>query len=502
METEKLNNKQEKAYKMMVAGENIFITAPAGTGKTFLINYFCKTIDPIRTVAITSTTGVSSLLIGGSTLHSYLGIGLGDGTTDQLFHKIVNCSKGIKAAVWRKLQTLIIDEVSMLSPILFDKLECLARQIRGNNKPFGGIQLILSGDLLQLPVVKGGGVADNGSPLDFVTDASSWGRCVGNNVVLLTEIMRQKDPLFKEILLKIRVGCIDAQVKEVLNNHISKNVSIGEYDGDYDEEDYEEDYNPGVAPAPDVEANKEESELKIQPTKLFCLKRYVKALNDKELQKLENAGVKFKNFNALIKAFSSEEINSVKGRSKSSEAQFNFLKDRFVKDCTTPQQLRICEGAQVMLTYNINQPMGLVNGSRGVITSFSEKKFPVVKFVNGLELEILPQTWEFSNDNGKKVGYFKQIPLKIAYALTVHSCQGATLDCAEVDLKDTFEHGQVYTALSRTRDLDSLVIKNLDFDKIKCHPRALDFYKNLQKIEEELEQLALDFKDINFDDEF
>jgi ATP-dependent DNA helicase PIF1 len=177
-----------------------------------------------------------------------------------------------------------------------------------------------------------------------------------------------------------------------------------------------------------------------------------------------------------------------------------------------------------MLTYNVHLKAGLVNGSRGVIVGFSQSKFPIVRFKKptcvgdapgkcgiqareeealfgeeeeaGPEVEIGPQAWDIVNDFGKYVGYFKQVPLKIAYALTIHSCQGSTLDSAEVDLSDTFEHGQVYTALSRTKDLNSLSIKNLSFRAIKCHPRALEFYKQLMVKEENEEQsTTIDFID-------
>jgi Chloriridovirus helicase len=486
----KLNKQQMKALDIMLAGNNIFITAPAGTGKTFLINHFCAKVreeDPDRNIAITSTTGVSAILIGGTTLHSYLGIGFGDGTVKELVDKILFTARGIKAAVWRKLKTLVIDEASMLDPILFDKLENIARIVRGNSLPFGGIQLIISADLLQLPVVKSGGGGgtkdgDEKTEMEFVTDAKSWRACMKDNIILLTEIIRQKDSLFKEILLKIRVGNIDDQVKTILTAHMKKC------------EDQ----------ASDLEHN-----TSIQPTRLFCLKKYVQDFNDIELQKLKDAGKLFSNFNALVQQYSCEAVTTTKGRSRCSDAQFKFLSDRFVKDCTTPRHLRVCEDAQVMLTYNVNQEAGLVNGSRGVIIGFSETKFPIVKFKNhtdqnsdGLEMEVRPQTWEITNDFGQKVGYFKQIPLKIAYALTVHSCQGSTLDSAEVDLSDTFEHGQVYTALSRTRDLNSLVIKNLCFKSIKCHPRALKFYKDLRERQDLLSEVENDLSELNFDDDF
>ena len=158
-----LNKEQQKAYDILVKGHNLFLTGPSGTGKSTIINKFRQQFQFTRKIAITSTTGISALLIGGTTLHSYLGIGLGTGTVEKMADKIIKIPYYRKR--WTMLNTLIVDEVSMLSPVLFDKLEEMARIIRKNELPFGGIQLIFSGDFLQLPVV---------NSEDFLFEAESW----------------------------------------------------------------------------------------------------------------------------------------------------------------------------------------------------------------------------------------------------------------------------------------------------------------------------------------
>lgn len=461
-----LNDKQQKAFDLIMAGKNLLITAPAGTGKSFLIEHYCRTMlarTPAAKIGVTATTGCSALLLGGQTLHSFLGIGLGEDSVDKLYHKITYAQNKFKLNTWRNLQVLIIDELSILDPKLWDKLEELARRIREVETPFGGIQLILSADFLQLPVINAGGASkarvpgEDATQMHFVFEANSWKRCIGDNIIVFDEIMRQKDPLLQEILLKIRVGCIDKQVKEVLTAHI------------------------------EAEQPKNNPPRKIKPTKLFCLKKYAEDVNTQELAVLRKQGLVFYRFSAVISS-----ANGLEDR------QFDYLKSKFIKNCTTPTDIRLCIGAQVILTYN-NPQVGLVNGSRGVVVSFSKHQLPVVEFTNGLQVEIAEQSWDITNDYGFKVGSFKQIPLKIGYAATIHSCQGATLDLVEVDLTDTFEYGQVYTALSRTRDIDSLIIKNLDFTKIKCHPKALAFYEDLQK-QQEIDALVKDLEGVAFDE--
>ena len=422
------NSEQEYVLRLIEEGKNIFINSPAGTGKSALIKHFCQKNQAKKVIGLTSTTGISALNIGGSTLHSFLGIGLGKEDVEDLYDKIIRNRD--KRDLWLKLNILIIDEISMLHPELFDKLEKLARKIRENKTIFGGIQIVVSGDLFQLPCVSQNSV--------LITHSSKFKRCM-STIIELRNIMRQKDPIFKTILNKIRVGIVDPQVKSILKTRFTKPLNKK---------------NGCIEP---LNSN-------IKPTKLFCTRKSVDYLNEKELNKLAKQGYEFREFTM---AFIDHEC----------PISFDYVTKNFIKNSTTPSTLQICEQTQVMLTYNISPT--LVNGSRGIVVGFSPENYPIVEFVNGTVVVIKPNKFSLyhtlRNGKIKLVGYAVQIPLKIAYALTIHSCQGSTLDYASIDLRETFEYGQAYTALSRVRTLSGLFIRRFNFDVIQAHPEALRF---------------------------
>ena len=148
--------------------------------------------------------------------------------------------------------------------------------------------------------------------------------------------------------------------------------------------------------------------------------------------------------------------------------------EKHKKNCMALETLQLCVGAQVMLLHNLDLPAKLANGSRGVVTNFVDD-MPVVKFLNGEERTIDYFVWEVE-ENDKKLLSARQIPLKVAYAMSIHKAQGVSLDYATVDLEEVFEYGQAYVALSRVRTLEGLNIIGLDFKKIKAHPQAKEFY--------------------------
>lgn len=419
------NQEQEYVLGLVKAGKNVFVNSPAGTGKSALLKHVKNTfVDKV--VGVTSTTGISALNINGSTLHSFLGIGLGLDDVDDLYDKVTR--NPIKKKAWSSLDLLIIDEISMLHPTLFKKLEKLARRIRKNSSPFGGIQLLMAGDLFQLPCV------DKSSTL--IVRSSTFNRCV-DDVVELTNIMRQNDLNFKKILNKIRVGTVDDEVESALSSRFLK--------------------------APKDSA--------IKPTMLFCTKDSVEKLNNDMLDGMAAKGAQFYEYEMSFQCLDA--------------LAFNYAKSTFCKSSTTPTVLHLTERAQVMLTWNLNPT--LVNGSRGIVTGFDHCGYPIVEFMSGQSETVQPVKFTLhSIVQGKMriVGYATQIPLKIAYALTVHSCQGSTLDCAALDLRRTFEYGQVYTALSRVKSLDGLYLKKFNFETIKAHPEALKFVKRHQSGQE------------------
>jgi len=210
-----LNERQQEAYDLAIKGHNVFITGLSGGGKSTVIKKIKRDLEIIyqKNIAITSLTGISANLIGGVTLHSYLGILLGNKPYKSLL-QLVESRKNIRIR-WQIIDTLIIDEVSMLSLELFEKLEKIAREIRSNNKPFGGIQIILTGDFMQLPPV---------AQDYFIFESSIWPEVI-QKTVFLKEVIRQQDKMFVEVLNKVRVAEIDDQVIELLKSREIKYIS-------------------------------------------------------------------------------------------------------------------------------------------------------------------------------------------------------------------------------------------------------------------------------------
>ena len=415
----KLIGKQQEAFSLMTNGKNIFLTGSAGTGKTSCIKLFIKMYREVKKMGITSTTGISALLFGGTTLHSFLGIGLGNNSGESIVSSLYK--KGHIRKRWKELEVLIIDEVSMLSPELFDKLEYVARRIRNNDKPFGGIQLVLSGDFLQLPCV---------NTTDFCFQAESWGRCI-NNIVYLTHIIRQKDKDFQECLNDIRIGEISTKSRQMLNSRIGINLS---------------------------------NEYGIKPTKLYSTNNSVDYINNKELDVLANDNIDFYEYTMEILVYAG--IKNPK-----------YSIEKYKKNCNACENLQLCIGAQVMLLCNMDSENGLVNGSRGIITKFVED-IPIVKFLNGYETPIDYNVWEYE-ENDKKMFKMTQIPLKLAYAVTIHKSQGMSLDYAEIDLSNIFTEGQAYVALSRVKNINGLSIIDIDYTQMNANKSAIEFYTQL-----------------------
>lgn len=423
------NASQQAAFDAAVAGKSIFITGPGGTGKSFLINKLYDTLTSgsfgaiPKKIGITALTGCAALLLHpkAKTLHSWAGIGLGKEAPAQLLAYV---RKTKNAANWRKADGLIIDEISMMTADLFDKLDFIAKAMRKSDAPFGGLQLIVVGDFFQLPPVA--------STTSFAFESAAW-KAAGLTTYNLTEIVRQKDPVFQTILNEARIGKLSDQSYSLLKTRIRR-------------------------PA--------KGDGKILPTMLFTRRAEVNAINMSYLSKLTADQKIFKATtepNTIAQAFVKQEIDRAVAKLDNDGPYY--------------VELSLCVGAQVMLT--VNKPdLGLVNGSRGVVVDF-QGELPLVEFRNGSRIPIDYHTWNLSDvsDEPRLKGIQrKQIPLRLAYAITIHKAQGATLDCALIDVGDnTFEYGQAYVALSRVRDMDGLYIHALDRDAFRAHPKVVEF---------------------------
>lgn len=356
---------------------------------------------------------------------------------------------------WKKVDILIIDEISLISPILFDKLEYIARIIRQNDKPFGGIQIILSGDWLQLPNI-------NSNTYTF--DAKSWNKSI-DTIIYLKDIQRQKDITFQNVLNSIRVGRITNEVKKVLRSRLNVNL---------------------------------ENKYGIIPTEIYTLNQNVDKINKLKLENLikknnlekkvydikwiPNTKKKLEqtNIDNYFRKKNNEETEINPDLSIDTEIDFNINKiDKYFNMTNAEKSLELCIGAQIMLITNLNQEEHLVNGSKGIILEFNDENYPIVQFLNGSKTIIENKLWEIEINN-KVIGYVKQIPLKLAYGTTIHKCQGSTLDYVNISLKNIFELSQAYVGLSRVSSLEGLSINDLDFSKFRVNLRALEFYKNLE----------------------
>lgn len=414
-----MKEKQRIALSLLEDGKSVFLTGPGGVGKTAVLKSFASNCSV--NVAITSTTGTSALLLNGTTLHSFLGIGLGKESVKKLIDRVT--SQNWLRNRWRLLECLIIDEISMMHPDLFDKLEEVARVIRNNTKPFGGIQLVLSGDFLQLPCV---------GTMDFCFQAKSWDACVPN-VIYLDEIIRQGDRRFQKCLNSVRIGKISKEVRAILDTRVNAQLRN----------------NHGI-----------------KPTKLYSKNLNVEKENNIELDKLAKEGKEFYAYEMSIKV--PHDLRTRK----------EYLTKKFHRYCPVSQRIELCVGAQVMLVKNIDLACGLANGSRGVVTGFNVSDMPIVRFLNGEERPIYMEAWEMDERN-RKVLLAYQIPLRVAYAISIHKSQGCSLDYAEIDLSNIFEYGQAYVALSRVKSLNGLSIVSIDYDSIQADPLAVSYYEKL-----------------------
>jgi len=402
---------QEQRYVLdcVKSGKNVFFTGGAGTGKSFLIQKIIGVLPPEHTF-ITASTGVAAFQIGGTTLHSFAGIGAGTA----VISKCVELAKRTTVAKqWKKCKHLIIDEVSMVDGNYFKRLEHVARQVKNNDKPFGGIQLILTGDFLQLPPVS------REEERRFAFETSAWQRCVQLNIEL-TQVKRQSDQALVEILNRLRMGVCTEEDTEVLKG---------------------------------TKANK--SKEGIVPTKLCTHTEDVNMINKKELEKCEGEEKMFR------------AVDSDPGLSKFLEA-------------STPVEgvVRLRVGAQVMLLKNLNVSSGLVNGARGRVERFTTDGNPVVVFLGGVKQEIKYDKWSVKTGAGATLTR-TQIPLRLAWAFSIHKSQGMTLDCVEVSLSRVFECGQAYVALSRAKNLRSLRILDFKASCVRADSKVIKFYKNL-----------------------
>lgn len=443
----KLSEEQKYAFEKFKQGENLFITGPGGTGKTKLIHHLVNhmIMNSIK-FQVCAMTGCAAVLLGcnARTLHSWSGIKLAKGDNSKILQNILRSRRILKS--WKKVKVLIVDEVSMMSKKIFELIDQLARSIHKKDVPFGGMQVIFTGDFFQLPPVG----EDDADSSRFAFESAKWFQVfTPENNIQLTTLFRQTDDLYKKILMEIRCGEISEESKEILRKHVKR-----EYTGE------------------------------TIPTKLFPIKSKVDFVNNSMFAKLETEECHFKNYetssyttyletNKLIEPEHLLRCQELTAEEKEYELEL------MNKNIGIEKDLCLKVGATVMCTFNIDLESGICNGSQGVIVSFV-KKYPTVKFSNGIEMTVPYQYYQNEEYPTLVVG---QIPLCLAWAMTIHKIQGATLDIAEMDLgKSIFEYGQSYVALSRIRSLNGLYLSEFYPHRIKANPLVKLFYDGLHAI--------------------
>ncbi|MBI5798730.1 MAG: AAA family ATPase [Candidatus Yonathbacteria bacterium] len=425
---------QDEAFEILKTGRNVFVTGPAGSGKTHLVNRYIAYLrqNDIDT-GITASTGIAATHMGGVTIHSWAGIGVAAELSPHDLEAMLEKSYLYKR--FEKVKVLIIDEVSMLHHFRLDLVNNVLKTMRSSAKPFGGIQVILCGDFFQLPPVSRVGEPET----HFIYKSDAW-REAGFTVCYLSEQFRQQDDATISILNEIRSGEVSDTAREHL--HSRHNVRSPKF---------------------------------TSSTKLFTHNDDVDTLNDTELERIEG-----------------DEIVTYTMESRGKEAIAATLR----KSCLAPETLRLKVGARVMCVKN-NFEAGYVNGTLGVVESCDEMEDPVIRTATGKRISIPRASWKIEED-GKVKAEILQYPLRLAWAITVHKSQGMSLDAVEVDLSKSFEPGMGYVALSRVRSLEGLTILGINENALRVHEEVRELDATFQQVSAEVREeiKKMDKKDL------
>ncbi|CAO3570385.1 unnamed protein product [Mortierella alpina] len=490
--------------KVIEDKKSVFFTGSAGTGKSVLLRQLIQDLKQVYKpgqVAVTASTGIAACNIGGCTLHSFAGVGLASGTVEQLMVKLDE--KKRNKTRWRKTKVLIIDEISMVDGVLFDKLEEIARRVKKNDKPFGGIQLIVTGDFFQLPPVVNTSHTfqdPSMSPIIFspsparaslsgsrststivqrdsadylahedeipyfegefsaaspTVDTSAPEQIQPQTPILcfdakswktcieytlqLTEVFRQRDQRFIDMLTEMRHGKLSDETCRIFK---------------------------------ELERTPQYPDDGIQATELFALRKEVEMANHRHLADLAGP----------VYVYQPRD-----------HGPWKEVMDRV---CIAPTRLQLKENAQVMLIKNLTPT--LVNGSMGVVVGFHKDNtvdmetgeyvtshFPVVRFVGEEDdLVIRPEEWKLELPDGEVLGSRIQVPLILSWAMSIHKSQGQTIERLKVDMGKIFEVGQAYVAISRATTLEGLQVVNFNKRSVLAHDRVGAFYDGLVSVQE------------------
>ena len=406
--------KQKTALDILKLGHNVFLTGPAGSGKTYLLKQY---IDYLKKnhigVAITASTGIAATHMNGQTIHSWSGMGIADSFGEEDFKRLKK--RQYHSNRLRKTKVLIIDEVSMLHAHQLDIVNDICKRFKEPFTAFGGLQVILCGDFFQLPPV-----TKYGQEARFVIESEAWEE-MDPKICYLEEQHRQEDKQMLKILKDIRARKCNAKTMDLILSRENKAIKNS-----------------------------------ISPTRLYTHNANVDFINDAELKKI----------NEEEKAFimTSSGIEQLVATVK--------------KGCLAPEILILKVGAVVMFVKN-NFERGYVNGTLGKVAGFDVNGMPIVKTVSGKTIVATSEKWSMEEESSD-LATITQIPLRLAWAITVHKSQGMTLDAVEMDLSKSFEYGMGYVALSRVRTLDGINLLGINDIALEVNPKVYEFDKILE----------------------
>lgn len=431
----------KKGLELIEEGKSLFITGKAGTGKTMFLKYIIEQLGDKKRIVTLSPTGVAARNACGYTIHSFLKLPLGPYVPDMKKYGLYKLNEFKDAPLIRALDIIIIDEISMVRSDLLDEVDDVLRHYRNNNKPFGGVQLVLFGDLYQLmPVAKDEEVEQLGEYYDTLNFYSSKAfQKLGCKLLELRKVYRQKNTEFVNILNDLRVGRNKSKVLSRISCRYKMNF------------------------APD------DSEGYIRlTTHNWRAKRY----NNEKLDSLYTPEYEFK----------------------------AYIEDYFPKhEFPTDYVIRLKRGSRVMFVRNDNTTMQYVNGTLGTVTHVDDDSICVRVDDTGKSVWVERQKWDFYryriNKQTKEIyqeliGSFVQYPLKLAWAITIHKSQGLTFDKVIIDAGKAFADGQVYVAMSRCTDLQGVVlVSEIKYDNIKVSKDVVNYHETAERVHVEDEEV-------------
>ncbi len=416
---------QDQALQILKDGHQVFLTGPAGSGKTYVLNQFIKWAKDEKEleVAVTASTGIAATHLNGQTIHSWAGIGIKDKLTKYDLDQIIQKEHLHKR--FKKTDVLILDEISMMHSYRLDMVDQVLRLIRQVEEPFGGVQVIFCGDFFQLPPINRG----SNEIKDFAFESEVW-REIDPSVCYLDQVYRQEQDPLLTILSEMRAGELTEDSIFKLQERLEEEV-------------------PHDTPV----------------TRLFTHNVDVDRMNLDELAKLPTPSKKY--------------MMSTSGKKKDLA--------QLVKYCMAPELLELKEGAQVMFIKN-NFQKGYANGTLGTVVDFEDvTNLPIVETRAGAHIVVTPESW-VNEKQGVQLAEIRQFPLRLAWAITVHKSQGMTLDAAEIDLSKSFAPGMGYVALSRVRSMQGLFLTGANQHALAVHPtireKDEDFLRSSRKLEE------------------